>query len=312
MVLNSLSSASPWRHGLSMLNPNPVSHTLGVLLEAGDQLAYVLYNDEDPAGFEHFEYAHAKGVVAFSSSLGFWLGHSAPRFPWPPVVSNFSQLARAQSVFGQHFFCVSVNSSAIPSLAQLLLATGPYIYSYSLPAQLAAQFPLWQLLVHDFKDTQQHFVSREMITLGGQAVLGFAKAKCLNASIEDTIIEPYLQTSMLWETWRRSADAYPSFCPPMLKYSSLNIAQVGFANTTFGWHWTLDHSKWGVSSRSGGLTVVCFGDMNRSYWQRFRGGGFLCMSHRDLWAAFHGLIRDTEPCHRSTDSLQPSQVSAMH
>lgn len=57
-------SGSCWRHGLSMQNPNPVSHTLEVLAAAGEaednSLAHVIYNDADPGGTEHFLFAHAK------------------------------------------------------------------------------------------------------------------------------------------------------------------------------------------------------------------------------------------------------------
>lgn len=57
-------NGSCWRHGLSMQNPNPVSHTLEVLAAAGEaednSLAHVIYNDADPGGTEHFLFAHAK------------------------------------------------------------------------------------------------------------------------------------------------------------------------------------------------------------------------------------------------------------
>jgi hypothetical protein len=56
-------SGSCWRHGLSMQNPNPVSHTLEVLAaaeEGDDSLAHIMYNDADPGGMEHFLFAHAK------------------------------------------------------------------------------------------------------------------------------------------------------------------------------------------------------------------------------------------------------------
>lgn len=67
-----------WRHGLSMQNPNPVSHTLEVLTSpaataaAADSLAYAIYNDADPAGTEHFDFAHAK-----VSSCGVWVAKAA-------------------------------------------------------------------------------------------------------------------------------------------------------------------------------------------------------------------------------------------
>jgi hypothetical protein len=60
-----------WQHGLSMQNPNPVSHTLEVLAAAaaGDDvpLAHVMYNDADAGGTEHFDFAHAKVSTQLST-----------------------------------------------------------------------------------------------------------------------------------------------------------------------------------------------------------------------------------------------------
>jgi hypothetical protein len=66
---------SCWQHGLTMQNPNPVSHTLEVLTTvpaapaaaAGGSLAYAFYNDADPGGTEHFLFAHAKVSALYSS-----------------------------------------------------------------------------------------------------------------------------------------------------------------------------------------------------------------------------------------------------
>lgn len=49
-----------WQHALSMENPNPVGHTLEVLAATAGHLAYVIYNDAEPGGTEHFDFAHAK------------------------------------------------------------------------------------------------------------------------------------------------------------------------------------------------------------------------------------------------------------
>jgi hypothetical protein len=66
-----------WQHALSMENPNPVGHTLEVLAAAAAtaaHLAYVIYNDAEPGGIEHFEFAHAKVSFLTVSCGSHWAG----------------------------------------------------------------------------------------------------------------------------------------------------------------------------------------------------------------------------------------------
>lgn len=119
MVGGDASSGGTWQHGVSLAPgaANPLAATLAALLPpptngtlstgAGGAdsplLAWALYNDDDPPGREWWEAAHAKGTAAFGADGGFWLVHSAPRYPRPPreARANFSQLLPPQSVFGQ-------------------------------------------------------------------------------------------------------------------------------------------------------------------------------------------------------------------
>jgi deoxyribonuclease-2 len=353
-----LSTGNCWRHRLSMFNPNPVTHTLAPLAEAAAaeasstagssysrmvsatatadaatsdvaaaaQLAYVIYNDDDPQGTEHWQFAHAKGVAAFSSSSsnsgvgnvssrleGFWLLHSAPRFPGHPVQADFSQLQRAQSVFGQHFFCITLaGSTVLNTVAELLLTAGPFIYSSSLPAKAAEQVPGWSQLVNSsgsINSTHQHAVQAGLSTAGGQPLLAFAKTQLFNHSLTDAVVVPGLACDMWWETWRRGHDAEPSLCPQGTgQHSSLNIAGIAFPGWPYRWYWPQDHSKWGISSsghlhssRSRGNAscmgnIVCFGDLNRAYWQSHRGGGYVCLQHPQLWQVLSSIVAAVEPC----------------
>lgn len=317
---------SCWRHGLTMLNPNPVSHTLLGLAQQPEQqqqqpLAYAIYNDADPAGQEHWGFAHAKGVVGWDSNSGFWLQHSAPRFPgWHPSDANFSSLGRGQSVFGQHFFCATLgasgssnsSNSSVAVVAQHLAAAGPYFYAWDLPAPLAAAFPDWQQLLLNSSNASSAVprISRQgLVTAGGAAVSVFAKTAALNASLEDWVVPLALGAPMLWETWRRGHDALASVCPPAAPFASSNIDAVRLPNSSIGWGWAADHSKWGVTApaathqqhrntpaAAAALQVACLGDMNRARWQQQRGGGYLCLHHSGLWAALHGMVTAVQPC----------------
>lgn len=259
-----------------------------------------------------------QGVVAFSdlsarvigsnvsTASGFWLVHSAPRFPQVPGVQDWAQLQHPQSVFGQHFSCFSLaDHTSISAVATSLLAAGPFMYSSSLPASLAADYPSWALLLSGGAVRQPIAVKVSLWTAGRQQAQVFAKSSFLHVSLIDAIVVPGLGVSMMWETWRRSHDALASSCPyaPHGTASSLNIDQVAFPGTQYAWASQDDHSKWGVGSGSSSSTinstatmVVCLGDMNRAAWQAHRGGSYICLVHAGLWRAFHGILAAAEPC----------------
>ena len=119
---------------------------------------------------------------------------------------------------------------------------------------------------------------------------------------------------MMWETWRRTADALPSLCapppppppplaPPLPQQelpppAALNIEAVRFeggdgSGGAAAWPWRQDHSKWGVSAGdcgggSGGGDnggsggggpgghAACLCDLNRAAHQALRGGTCIC------------------------------------
>jgi hypothetical protein len=214
-------------------------------------------------------------------------------------------------VFGQHFSCFSLaGDHSISALADVLLAAGPYVYSSSLPAALAAAFPGWQQVLAGTFATSPLAVSTSLYSSAHQQLRVFAKSSMLNASLTDAVVGPGLGVTMLWETWRRGHDALPSLCAataaaaggPAAQGSSLNVAEVAFVGTRYRWGWGQDHSKWGVSSSSSSSDgaaaqlYVCLGDMNRAGWQAHRGGSFVCMQHGGLWRALHGAVAAAEPC----------------
>jgi hypothetical protein len=188
----------------------------------------------------------------------------------------------------------------VHTVAALLLHADPHVYDHQLPPALAAQFPAWQRLLHSPVNGSQVALSTRLslATAGGERLVGFAKSGAYNALLHDDIIGPFFGAAMAWETWRRSRDALPSVCLPAGNSTALNVAAVrvpGGAGRA-AWLSVDDHAKWGVSVGGGARRVVCLGDMNRSAWQRRRGGGFVCFEHDGVWRAFHSLLAGAWGC----------------
>jgi Deoxyribonuclease II len=276
------SSGACWLHGLMLGSHDPLAATLGVLRAPAQRaaLAYVVYNDEDASGVEHWDAAHAKGVLVGGCGArgvrcgGFWLQHSAPAFPGQPGHPGFAQLAHAQSVFGQHFACFSLEGGgALDGAARALAAAAPFLLASGLPAGLAASLPGWAALLEHNRHSgeaglppQPNVTRAELPLWHSDTVLRvLSKPAALNLSLPDDVVVPLLGTSMAWETWRRSHDALPSRCTrddaPVSCgqaggaggmwggdwLSSLNVAAVAFPASAHGWSWPADHSKWGVT-----------------------------------------------------------------
>jgi hypothetical protein len=105
-----------------------------------NSVGYVLWNDQvyqtiTGKAIDHEQdshgvyYAHSKATIAFDSTTGFWLAHSAPGFPYSHNISPSSwSFPSAQSIYAQHFFCVSLSTSTLNSISTHLLDYYAYIY----------------------------------------------------------------------------------------------------------------------------------------------------------------------------------------
>ena len=62
------------------------------------------------------------------------------------------------------------------------------------------------------------------------------------------VVEPFMQSGMLWETWQHGPGALPQCCPsPAQQPFSFTVAAVAVPDAA-GWYVNRDHSKWGVTS----------------------------------------------------------------
>lgn len=109
------------------------------------------------------------------------------------------------------------------------------------------------------------------ITAAEQPATLLVKPPELHMDIWDQIVAPAMSCGgLLVESWLHSTSRLASTC--CRDHCTVDAAGVQFA----GKRWTVmqDHAKWGVCCDK---VVVCFGDMNRVYSQRVRGGMALCM-----------------------------------
>jgi hypothetical protein len=108
-------------------------------------------------GTEHWQQAHAKGVLLLGPHGGAWLQHSVPRYPGrPPRPTSDAPLSSpagggpegpwdevrpGQRVFGQHALCMALSVDSVNALAAALAVAGPHVYDWALPQPLAEAYP---------------------------------------------------------------------------------------------------------------------------------------------------------------------------
>ena len=71
---------------------------------------------------------------------GFWLQHSAPKFPQAGA-ANYSGIQHPQQLFGQHFACFSLGTAALETVARTVQTSFPLVYSRHLPTQMISALP---------------------------------------------------------------------------------------------------------------------------------------------------------------------------
>ncbi|KAK9804485.1 hypothetical protein WJX73_008867 [Symbiochloris irregularis] len=278
---------------------------------------YVMYNDEPPTSFcaqcWSPTLAHAKGVIAFNRGGGFWLMHSAPKFPDSPANSSYGGIYPSQMKHAQNFLCISLNATFLDAIGHVLQVTNLFIYSpSSLAADLAAAFPNLHRLVMQGQWPLQPAAQHRHLKLassGGEPLLAFTHSSTGydgdRVRLFEDMLEPALQTGMLVQSWSEGeGNDLPSYCGlPQSLFASENIEGVSINGTGLSWPCRhaedRDHSKWAVSIRNAASDTgsVCIADQNRAQTQEVRGGSSICFTeNQPLWEAFNDIINSVEPC----------------
>jgi deoxyribonuclease-2 len=261
-----------------------------------------MYNDQEPGGNSSSSYAHAKGILGWTSSGGFWLIHSMPLFPNPPASGNFS-IPDSARIYGQSFLCVSVDAANLNIIASQLQYAKPQIYASHLPATTATYAPnLTALLNGTFITKIAASNVAPITTRGGQAFTSFNKNSKWGKDVYQFLVAPYFKSSLVAETWMRPYEA-----PYTGTYKVINVANMCLSGTNKSvcWKETNDHSKWAISTTAG-RNVVCIGDINKQKSQWTRGGGTLCIINANLWKIFNAMITATDAS--SSTPIKPATV----
>ncbi|XP_074654621.1 plancitoxin-1-like [Tubulanus polymorphus] len=255
----------------------------------------LLMNDETPDKHKDSYHAHQKGVVLFNRDGGFWMVHSMPRFPnranrtygWPDKDLRY----------GQSFLCISMNSTFLDVIANLLAISHPTVYDFNLPKTFKVN-AMFQQIAHNKAVPVNVTYKSSIITASGtylKTFQAFSKSKKFNKDLYGSLVAPRLKANLRTETWQHG-HRIPSTCPPS-GYRVENIITVKLGNSIV-FNSTHDHSKYAVGDTS---PIVCIGDINRQYSQFHRGGGTVCIFDANVWRVFQSLILAIEKCPNHID-----------
>lgn len=265
---------SPFTHpstSLNDTNKGALSKTIKQLWNT--DVSYVIYNDESPLSPSYnFSVGHTKGFFALetSSQTGFYISHSIPNFPLGPSSStSYTGLPSNAWTYGQNLFCLSLHAPTLDLLSYGLQYQVPNIYDFHLTNDVIKQYQNISLL------TQGNIITEstcDIYTIYSQQNIPFTfftKTTLWNQDLWSDCVAPFLQKSIVVESWLRGSEIGPS-CDT---YQVLDIQEVNFGIPNFSWSEYDDHSKWAASTDS---EINCFGDINRMTTQFERGGGAIC------------------------------------
>ena len=267
---------------------NALGHTLQQVYAGGDDVGYLMYNDQDPREKKSYYKAHAKGVYGWGPGGGFWLVHSTPRFP-NFVEDGYQGFPEYAMRYGQSFLCTTFDLGALDDVARGQISNDPMIYDFRIPAPEATPTLASLTLKHTPDKGSQTLAAT---SAGGANLTVFAKNRSWDDYLYEDLVCETFDRGFRWETWMNGVRPDPTFCRPDHKYDSVNIRTVRIS-PAHEFKETQDHSKWGVSIEP---AVVCIGDINRQESQNKRGGGTVCITDDDLWKAFDALVGEMDQC----------------
>jgi len=258
-----------------------------------DDLAFVLYNDENPDGNTSFTKGHSKGVLVMDQDGGFFMIQNVPKYPgWADKPYKYPSSGH---MYGQSFLCITINVDQANLVGYQFQYSIPNIYDYALPSWTTDMLPdLWDSVVN-FKEVQAEpwYNVVDIESAGGVTFTLFAKHINYGKDVYSDLIAPTLQSDILVETWNHGDDELPSVCSP---YQVLNVDAVYVSPVDYTFDNYYDHSKWAVAPPDAANPWICLGDNNRMGSQEQRAGLTACQLATTAWSAFSRSVVAVESC----------------
>jgi len=251
-------------------------------------------------------YAHSKGLIGFDKSTGFWIGHSAPGFPYGHnITPNAWAFNTHQAVYAQHFFCTtfSYTSSRLGEISSFLKSYYLFAYDSNVPSSLTTPASFNSLINGAYSAGTTHLTSFK--SKGGVSFVGYGKNGKTDSDLWEDYVAPGIKTGLNVESWcggdfSDSFGCQPSDCAgakirnpskPQKSKSTYAYDSVCITNLDFGsgnsFETKYNHAKLGIA-RTG--SYVCIGDINRQTTQRKRGGGAICFKHAQFYGVMNSAI----------------------
>jgi|EP00927_Polykrikos_kofoidii_P011825 deoxyribonuclease-2 len=266
-----------------------ITATLKQIHDAG--VSFVMWNDQPPPDSDtKAPQAHAKGVLAFSNSGGFWLTHSLPHFPSMDAQNVADFWAAGSDIYGQSFLCITLDAVAIHDLSPVFKINQPHVYVTDFATGATETFPdVKEWAVNREWDTDTMTKQVQIRSLGGRTFNVFGKSGLWGdgKDLYRDLVAPAVG-DLYMEGWRHGAGVWGPACGTNKVY---DILAVSFPEVA--WRTTQDHSKWAVG-QSGSL--LCVGDINRGDGQDKRGGGTVCIHDDSFASQLRSVISGHDTC----------------
>jgi len=261
--------------------------------------SYVIWNDDATNGdykpTYNESFAHSKGLLSFDSKQGVYIIHSLPRFPFRDenniVLNKFSSNF---GIFGQTFFCMSIDFSEVIHVLDVLLSIRPQILMHDI-SEIHEKNPLIHNKIEKLVEMQKNVQTNDVFkikTIGGLEVKIFVENK--HGFLPwDFAIPEFYEDSFFVETWTR-----PSLLPNVCAGDKNVMNMLRIEKLGYSFYNTDDHSKWGVSVNK---DIVCYGDLNRTNRPNLnndRLGSVACFEHSKVSKQVKNFVKDYERCEK--------------
>lgn len=262
-------------------------------------LGWFFYNDEPSNNVKQSSSkGHTKGVICFNmaTNTGFWMIHSAPKFP---LLGKYS-FPKTAIGNAQSFLCITLDADTLKAIAgQMIVTQHPNVYAASkIPAAITDKKDPRALLMTKVLNPPVAPYSETVAfkSCGGQYFRCIAKNMKWHKTNEDDfyndLVGPILSENIDVETWEhdptpgsRDSDGVHS----VYEMKSVDLAPLGLS-PSFAWSEENDHAKIAVSAPKENPKYVCVGDINFTIAQENRSGGTVAFICDDLWQSLSEIL----------------------